>query len=189
MAALDKYATRILNAILFFVENTKRPSKTKIFKLLYFLDFIHTNETGKGVTSLDYFAWPKGPIPMEIYKPMQDGKLPEYLVGKVVLRKLTSGKCEYFGGLIESDLSVFTPRQIRLMQELAKKFSDADAEEISLASHYEGAPWHTTYHKKGARKLIDYGLAASARTPLESADITRLHREEQNFREKFMAVR
>jgi hypothetical protein len=41
----NTYREKILNAVLYFAKNVKYPSKVKIFKLLYFLDFIHYKET------------------------------------------------------------------------------------------------------------------------------------------------
>jgi len=39
--------------------------KTKLFKLLYLLDFHHFRETGRSVTGLEYRAWKHGPVPFD----------------------------------------------------------------------------------------------------------------------------
>ena len=48
---------RLVNAIVFFADNTKFCGKIKLFKLLYLLDFEHFRQTGKSVTGGDYQAW------------------------------------------------------------------------------------------------------------------------------------
>ncbi len=48
---------KLLNSIIYFLSNTKSCGKTKLFKLLYYLDFMHFRETGRSVTNLDYYAW------------------------------------------------------------------------------------------------------------------------------------
>jgi hypothetical protein len=67
---------KLINAILFFVEHTLHTGKTKLFKLLYLLDFEHYRETGRSVTGLSYYAWKLGPVPValdeEIDEPAAD---------------------------------------------------------------------------------------------------------------------
>ncbi|EQD73859.1 hypothetical protein B1A_04740, partial [mine drainage metagenome] len=55
---------KLINAIIFFAIHTRFLGKTKLFKLLYFLDFEHHKETGRSVTGMDYFAWKMGPVPV-----------------------------------------------------------------------------------------------------------------------------
>lgn len=59
----NSYREKLLHAILFFSSRVKTPSKVKIFKLLYFLDFEHFKETGRSVTNLDYYAMTLGQFP------------------------------------------------------------------------------------------------------------------------------
>ena len=67
---------KLINAIIYFVRNTKHCHKLKLFKLLSFLDFEHYRQTGRSVTGLHYDAWPKGPVPShldeELEKPGSD---------------------------------------------------------------------------------------------------------------------
>ena len=53
----------MLNAIIYMANNTMFCGKTKLLKLLYFLDFKHFNQTAKSVTGLDYFSLEKGTVP------------------------------------------------------------------------------------------------------------------------------
>src|SRR3546814_1830377 len=58
---------RLLHALIYFADNTGRPGKTKLFKLLYMLDFEAYRTLGKSVTGLDYYAWDKGPIATDLW--------------------------------------------------------------------------------------------------------------------------
>jgi hypothetical protein len=51
---------KLINAIIYLADHTRYCGKTKLLKLLYFLDFSHFKQTGKSVTGLDYFAWQMG---------------------------------------------------------------------------------------------------------------------------------
>jgi uncharacterized phage-associated protein len=59
---------KLINAIIFFANNTKHLGKIKLFKLLYLLDFEHFRQTGRSVTGLDYRAWKFGPVPIDLYQ-------------------------------------------------------------------------------------------------------------------------
>ena len=59
---------KLVNAIIFFAENTKFCGKIKLIKLLYLLDFSHFRATGLSVTGLEYHAWKLGPVPIDVYQ-------------------------------------------------------------------------------------------------------------------------
>ncbi len=66
-----------INAVIYFARNTKICGKTKLMKLLYFLDFKHFKQTGKSVTGLNYFAWRMGPVPRELFDEINSGMKPD----------------------------------------------------------------------------------------------------------------
>ena len=68
----DHSREKLLNAVIFFATSTKFCGKTKLYKLLYFLDFTHFMEVGRSVTGLEYFAWPKGPVPVQLHEEIDD---------------------------------------------------------------------------------------------------------------------
>lgn len=61
----------MVNAIIFFARNTKNCDTRKLYTLLYFLDFEHYAQTGRSVTGLTYYAYPEGPVPVELDKEIQ----------------------------------------------------------------------------------------------------------------------
>ena len=64
---ITHHREKLINAIIYFAKNTTYCGKTKLLKLLYFLDFYQFKQTGKSVTGLDYFAWKMGPVPKELF--------------------------------------------------------------------------------------------------------------------------
>src|SRR5471030_2891987 len=64
---IDRSREKLINAIIYFADNTNSCGKTKLFKLLYFLDFEHFYQTGRSVTGMEYFAWRMGPVPVALY--------------------------------------------------------------------------------------------------------------------------
>lgn len=149
---------KLINMLIYFLNNTKFPGKTKLFKLLYFSDFLHFRETGKSITGLKYKAWREGPVPDELYKefknPLPDLRekidFPSSVLNDSFL-KLTPRS--------EFDEKYFTKRELRIMKEVSIFFKDTDAENISGYSHLKGHPWQITIETIGKNQEIDYMLA------------------------------
>jgi len=149
---------KLLNAIIYFLQNTKYCGKTKLFKLLYYLDFMHFRETGRSVTGLDYYAWQFGPFPKvladDINKPPDD------------LREKISIQCTPDDSNFtcmkprkKFDDTFFTKRELKILENVAFIFKEAKAEDIVEASHLPSHPWDKTIHRKGEKTKIDYTLA------------------------------
>lgn len=70
---ISREREKLLEAIKYFAGHTKYCGLTKLFKLLFFLDFDHFRETGRSVTGLKYQAWPMGPVPADLYEEVKRG--------------------------------------------------------------------------------------------------------------------
>src|SRR5271154_6258781 len=66
------YENKILSLIAFFTKNTKNCGKTKLAKLLFFVDWEHLKKTGKTITGLTYNAFQFGPFPKDLYNDLKD---------------------------------------------------------------------------------------------------------------------
>ena len=171
---------KLLNSIIFFVENTKFCGKTKLFKLLYFLDFQHYMDVGRNVSGLDYYAWPKGPVPKDLFEEfdrpdedmtaaldVRDGRTFD---GKDMLR-LTP--------IVPFDRKLFTKRELRIMESLASEYRDAYADDIIEATHLENLPWHRVYEDEGRKQeLIPYEYAVRK---AESDEVGKSAEEHEEF--------
>jgi uncharacterized phage-associated protein len=163
---------KTINAILFFAHKVNFLGKTKLFKLLYFLDFEHYRDTGRSVTGMDYFAWKMGPVPISL---MEELDAPEAdLCEKLSISEIPVGR----GGtmlklapLDAFDPTHFTLREMRSMERLATNFRDARADEMVDATHLENSPWDKVYHGEGghqARIPYEYILRAQDKAAMLS---------------------
>lgn len=149
-------------AILYFCEriNNVYLGKTKLMKLLYYLDFDHMEEYGTPVTGGTYKKLPHGPVPMEAFDLIaamdSAHKLKEKRItgpgGYPQHRFLATAPCER---------SVFSSTEWDTLEKVATRWENSTAEQISKASHAE-TPWKVT--EEGEK--IDYRLALY-RTPDE----------------------
>ncbi len=148
---------KLLNSIIYFANNTKFCGKTKLYKLLFYLDFTHFKETGRSITGLDYYAWDFGPAPRKLHDELTEQP-------KSDLQECISlqGSANSFIGIKAKkkfDAKHFTKREMRILKELCEIFRDAKAEHMIEASHMTEQPWYITKKQKGMYKLIDYFLA------------------------------
>ncbi|MGD0795226.1 MAG: Panacea domain-containing protein [Dehalococcoidales bacterium] len=167
---LNTYRNKLLNAILFFSKNTRHCNKTKLLKLLYHLDFIHFKQTGFPSIGLTYYTYKEGPVPVRFWKEIQHGEVPPDFRGKFEIKIAHYPKPtdrEYtFVALVEPDLSVFSPRERRILTALANTYQYKSATQISEATHLPRQPWHTTKVTSGLSKPIDYLLSLDEQTDI-----------------------
>lgn len=151
---------KLINAIIFFATNTRFLGKTKLCKLLYFLDFEHYKETGRSVTGMEYFAWKMGPVPVALYEEVD---MPESDMAEKVEfteKQTRNGTMLAVKPIGVFDESHFSKRELRIMNNLAKEYATSQAEDMVEATHLENQPWHRIYVEEGEqKKLIPYDLA------------------------------
>ena len=158
------YRQKLLNSVLFFAQNTKHLNLSKISKLLYFLDFMHFKQTGYPSIGLKYYTFRKGPVPKDFWLELIDGNVPDDFMGKFALIPRTDDFAPDYKELEiratePPDLSFFTPREVKIMKDLAFIYKDARAWQISDVSHLPRQPWDITVKGKGWNQPIDYLLA------------------------------
>ena len=141
-----------MNAILFFTENVQNLGRTKLYKLLYFLDFDHYEKYGESVTGESYLNKELGPVPAnaeEVINKMKDDELLDILLEQVMdfIR-------HKFVAKVHHDSKVFSPTEIEMLCEVAEKWKYHTANEIVSATHGE-APWIATAREE----IIPYPYA------------------------------
>lgn len=172
---------KLINAVLYFSQKTKFCGKTKLMKLLYFLDFLHFKQTGKSVTDLNYFAWEQGPVPKTFFEeisgsPNKDLKSLVTIKNTGEFQQIVPKKGK------KPDLDFFSPRESKLLEKISFIFRDVQAKDISDISHLPNEPWNRTKQTKGILELIDYTLAiddkASQSLPVSIAQQRHIERRE-----------
>lgn len=153
---------KLIHAIIFFTTRTSHCQKTKLYKLLSFLDFEIYSQTGRTVTGLDYFAWPMGPVPKALHEELN--RPPKDLKENLSIRNASMDLDGPGGLLIKArtpfDPSWFTDREIGEMERLAEIFKDATAATMVAAAHGRGAPWYRVWsQEKRQQALIPYAYA------------------------------
>lgn len=158
---------KLVNAINYFVRETRHCHTLKLFKLLNFLDFEHFRQTGFSVTGLAYKAWPQGPVPSGLWHELKDGvgadlrrsvsvvQVRDDITDRTLRRDLKA--------IAPFDPKFFTKRELKIMQTLAEIFQETRGEDMSEISHARKWPWGIVYQGgKGKWREIPYELSRTA---------------------------
>lgn len=169
---------KLINAMTYFVTKTDYCNKTKLLKLLYFLDFRHYAETGLSVTGLTYQAWKHGPVPKSLWEefnnPKQDME-ESFWFNTIHLEDRNIFEIKAKNNF---DDGYFNDREISLMDALVDEYKKTLAEDIVNDTHLENKPWHTVYKvQKKKSGEIPYELALRKHEKDEMAAIIK-EREE-----------
>lgn len=162
---ITHHREKLINAIIFFAQNTKYCGKTKLLKLLYFLDFKHFKQTGKPVTGLNYYAWEMGPVPKNFYEELSGKMRPDLRSAIRITGK--EGGLQLIQAQQKFNNQYFSKRELRLLEELSFIFNEAKADMMVESTHLHNQPWDRTLKEKGKFAEIDYMRALdSDRTSL-----------------------
>lgn len=159
---------KLINAIVYFLNETKHCHTLKLFKLLNFADFEHFRQTGRTIFGLDYQALPKGPVPTKLFDEIKRGgdadlKAAVSLtpvkdhINDTILRRDLKARSQF-------DKQYFSPRELKVIALVAEFFRDLKAEDMSEFSHRKGEPWRHVFGEKGGGKgrLISPELSLDA---------------------------
>lgn len=151
---------KLLNAVVYFAANTLNRGKTKLFKLLYLLDFEHFKATGRSVTGLDYYAWTMGPVPVELNGELDEPCGDLFQVIRIEPEQVIDHQRLKIVPQKEFDPSHFSRRELRLLAGIAEAYRHADTGEMVEATHAENGAWDKVWRDGvGQNQKIDYSLA------------------------------
>jgi len=155
MAATNFSEEKLQQTILYFLEhiNNVHLGRTKLMKLLYFVDFDHYETHGRSITGATYRKLPHGPYPDKVERligKMEKGGLVREV--KTTHKGFTQHRLITLHG--KFDPAKFTGAELQTLERVAADWADATAAQIEAATHRE-APWAGTQDGK----KIDYEMA------------------------------
>ena len=198
MQAINRKRQKFINAMIYFALNTNKNKigKIKMSKLLFALDFEHFKVTGRPVTGLKYYAYPKGPYPKNEFEQITDKQLPAEISPYIGITPMYEEEGEERGYLfkvksgVKPDLSIFSKREVDIMNWLAEVFYDATAGQVTHWSHSRGTPWRQVWHVENRRfEPIAYTYAIDNTSPLTKDEAEAMLREDDEFDSLFPSVK
>ncbi len=110
---------------------------TKLNKLLFFSDFLAYGQLGAPITGATYQRLKWGPAPRQLL-PIQRAMQRE---GSVVVKRESAFTPDKTMPLREADLSLFTPQEIAIVDEVLTALKDDNATMVSERSHRFSVGW------------------------------------------------
>ncbi|MCP4374210.1 MAG: SocA family protein [Deltaproteobacteria bacterium] len=157
---ITHHREKLINAIIYFAKNTKYCGKTKLIKLLYFLDFTHFKQTGKSVTGQDYFAWIMGPVPKDLFEELSGNMKPDMIAA---IKELPADKeFQQVNPIKQFNADYFSKKEMKLLENISFIFKDAKSDLMIESTHLKNEPWDKTLKEKGEFQKIDYMLAVDS---------------------------
>ena len=146
---------KLKNMILYLVKRLDGVLKTKLNKLLWYCDSLNFKETSVSITGAQYIRLPYGPVPNK-YDFITDMMRDEGLLDKIeIIFNAKAGVVgEEFTVLVKPDKSIFSEKEIQVMDFVADTFRNDTSTSIMNKSHQE-----TAYKKCKDGDIISYEYA------------------------------
>lgn len=169
---IDRTRQKLINAIVYFAQNTKYLGKIKLFKLLYLLDFEHYRQTGRSVTGLEYRAWKFGPVPTDLMQEWEE--LEDDLADAITIEpvQIIDYVRENVNSHTDFNSEHFSKREIRIMEDLARMYGEEQSPRMIDVTHAENGAWAKVWNEGlGNNEEIPYYLAVADDDPNRDAII------------------
>jgi uncharacterized phage-associated protein len=172
---------KIVNGIKYLVKHNSNVGRTKLFKLLYFWDFMFFKKYGMSVTCYEYFTYPFGPVPKVLYDQIINDDLPDFLKNDISIIQVANEddfddsykkfKVCIKQGKQKIDKEWFAPIELEMLELVSYVFRNVTAKKMTEMTHLHNSPWHKTMKESGLIKPIDYRLAIDDETTLNVDEI------------------
>ena len=169
---------KLLNAIIYFSKNAGLLNKTKLYKLLYFLDFEHFKETGRSVTGLEFQAWEMGPVPVALEEELENPKDDFIENIEISIRQNKKGYNPSTDLIPRTKFNSkhFTKRELRILKDVVERFALCSTEELISLTHREGQPWHRVWEVENQHFVkipYEYVLEENEKDYIQSLEVER----------------
>lgn len=150
---------KIKQVIIYFAERLQ-PYKTKLNKLLFYVDFVHFRNTAQGITGLCYKANSYGPVPNNYN--ILFWTLADLGIIDIESSMITNGEVERIipSPAYQFDASLFSESELGALEYVANTFKETSASDIVEISHREPA-WKDNIEDK---KIIPFTYAFGLET-------------------------
>lgn len=138
---------KLLNSIIYFSENVGLLNKTKLFKLLYYIDFEHFKQTGRSITGLEFQAWEIGPVPVALEEELESPKFDfsERIDIEIKANKKGINPSTNIISKAKFDSTHFTKRELRILKDVSERLGMCSTDDLIRLTHQEGQPWHKVW--------------------------------------------
>ena len=126
------------NTAVYIASHTKNLSKTKLLKLLYFMEEYSVRRFHTPFLGLPYEVWQAGPVVKDVFIDLSENLviLDGYVTKDVV------GDATYILPAKSFSDEEFSDNDLLVMDEVIRKYGDKTVKELVSITHKKGSLWH-----------------------------------------------
>ena len=128
------------NTVVYIASHTSNLSKTKLLKLLYFMEEYSVRRFHTPFLGLPFEVWQAGPVVKDVFIDLSE--TPVILDGYVT--KQIKGDATYILPIKEFCDDEFSDNDLVVMQEVVKRYGNKTAKELVALTHKKGTLWYNT---------------------------------------------
>lgn len=142
------------NVVVYIANHTINLSKTKLLKLLYFMEEYSVRRFQTPFLGLSYEVWQAGPVVKDVFIDLSetpvilDGYIKKKVVRNATYIIATSDFCD----------DEFSDNDILVMDEVIKKYGSKTASELVGITHGQGTLWYRTAKENGLLSKFEQKL-------------------------------
>lgn len=142
------------NAVIYIAERTNDLSKTKLLKLLYFMEEESVRLFQTPFLGLPFEVWQAGPVMKDVFIDLSERPV---LLNGYVSKRVVGGRT-YIGAARAFDDGEFSDNDVRVMDDVLSRYGRCSARRLVELTHRKGGLWHRTAEAKGLIGLFEAGL-------------------------------
>lgn len=154
------------NTVVYIASHTNNLSKTKLLKLLYFMEEYSVRRFHTPFLGLPFEVWQAGPVVKDVFIDLSE--TPVILDGFVT--KLVKGDATYIQAAKEFCDDEFSDNDLLVMQEVLKKYGDKSAKELVGLTHQKGTLWYKVANQKHLLPLFESKMMNNSDYTIDFAD-------------------
>lgn len=142
---------RLGNVVLYIAQKTKRPSKTKVLKLMYLMEERTALNYQVPFLGIPFEVWQAGPVAKDVFVDLSDGPV---LIGDYV-KVLSDGFGQYVEPVGQFDADEFSDNELKMMDDVLERFGNMSASELVQWTHREGSLWWNAAKENGLLEAFE----------------------------------
>lgn len=173
------------NAVVYIASHTNNLSKTKLLKLLYFMEEYSVRRFHTPFLGLPYEVWQAGPVAKDVFIDLSE--TPVILDGYI--RKSIVGNATYITAAKDFCDDEFSDNDILVMDEVLKKYGSMTAAELVNITHQQGTLWYKVAKEENLLPLFEQKLINNSDLLIDFSDeLTPIGREFYQEQMEFLAA-
>lgn len=154
------------NAVVYIALHTKNLSKTKLLKLLYFMEEYSVRKFHTPFLGLPYEVWQAGPVVKDVFIDLSE--TPVILDGFV--RKQIKDEAVYIQAVKDFCDDEFSDDDMTVMQDVLKRYGDKTAKELVKITHKKGSLWYKVASDNNLLESFEKKLMNNSDYTIDFAD-------------------